>query len=190
MKRRNRLRAVLVLLIVTVVAVVAAGCSRSVDGTPLSVQQANSQGGDQSGNVDTDQYDQLTLECQILRTDQIAKAVGGTGADAIFFGANCRWYVDGPVAAYVTFNWFEWGTVNVEKDTAKKLGYTTDNVKVASQAAFTSTDPRRPAVCGVTTRAPSRGVYSFWVEPVGGAAAADPCAAPTKLMELVLGGGQ
>ncbi len=76
MRRRNRLRAVLVLLIVTVVAVVAAGCSRSVDGTPLSVQQANSQGGDQSGNVDTDQYDQLTLECQILRTDQIAKAVG------------------------------------------------------------------------------------------------------------------
>lgn len=190
MRHRNRIRAVLVLLIVSVVAVVAAGCSRSVDGTPLSVQQANSQGGDQSGNVDTDQYDQLTLECQILRTDQIAKAVGGTGAEAIFFGANCRWYVDGPVAAYVTFNWFEWGTVNVEKDTAKKLGYTTNNVKVASQAAFTSTDPRRPAVCGVTTRAPSRGIYSFWVEPVGGSAAADPCAAPTKLMELVLSGGQ
>ncbi|MGC4933975.1 DUF3558 domain-containing protein [Gordonia sp. DT30] len=175
----------MVMLVVTL----AAACSRSVDGQPLSVQQADSQGSG-SGNVDTDQYDELTLECQILRTDQVAKAVGGTSAEAIFFGANCRWYVDGPVAAYVTFNWFEWGSVNVEKDTAKRLGYDTENIKIASQAAFTQTQARRPGVCGVTTRAPSRGIYTFWVEPVGGGAAQDPCVAPTKLMQLVLNGGQ
>ena len=98
--------------------------------------------------------------------------------------------VDGAVAANVTFNWFEWGDFSVEKDAAKRLGYTTENVRIVSQAAFTQRDPKRPAVCGVTSRAPTRGVYTFWVEPIGGAAAADPCVAPTKLMELLLNGGQ
>lgn len=185
---RTRGRALIVLMLILVTAL-AAGCARSVEGQALSVEQAGSSD-QQSGNVDTDQFDRLTLECQVVSTDQVAKAVGGTSAEAVFFGANCRWLVSGPVTAYVTFNWFEWGTLNVEKDTDKKLGYLTENVTIASQAAFTVKDPKRPAVCGVTTRAPSRGVYTFWVEPVGSGSSDDPCAAPTKLMELLLNGGQ
>lgn len=185
---RRRRTGVLLLVLAAVVIALVSSCARTVDGEALSVEAARSSG-QQPGSVDTDQFDQLTLECEVLSTDQVAKAVGGSAADAIFFGANCRWYVDGPVAAYVTFNWFEWGNVNVEKDTDKKLGYTTENIKIASQSAFTATHPDRPGVCGVTTRAPSRGIYTFWVEPVG-AAPGDPCAAPTKLMELLLNGGQ
>ncbi|NDK88456.1 DUF3558 domain-containing protein [Gordonia desulfuricans] len=184
---RGSCRPAVWLAILAVIVAVLAGCARDVDGDAVAVGQG---GQNTSGNVDTDQYDQLTLECQILSDAQIAKAVGGTSASSTFNGAICRWIVDGPVAANVTFNWFEWGNLNVEKDTGKKLGYVTENVKVVGQAAFTQRDPRRPNVCGVTTRAPSRGVFTFWVEPIGGSASADPCAAPTKLMELVLNGGQ
>jgi hypothetical protein len=185
---RRRRTAVVIVLAALIVGLLAS-CTRSVDGQALSVEEARSSA-QQSGNADTDQFDQLTLECQVLSTDQVAKAVGGSAAQAIFFGANCRWFVAGAVTAYVTFNWFEWGNLNVEKDTDKQLGYTTENIKIASQTAFTARDPKRPAVCGVTTKAPSRGIYTFWVEPVGSGAFDDPCTAPTKLMELLLNGGQ
>ena len=183
----RRVRRVVVPLLVALAVLVGALSGCTVDGQAVSSEQANA---DQPGNVDTDRFDKLTLECQVLSTAQIAKAVGGTSARGTFNGAICRWIVDGPVAANVTFNWFEWGDFNVEKDTAKRLGYTTETVRIVSQAAFTQRDPKRPGVCGVTSRAPTRGVYTFWVEPIGGAAAADPCAAPTKLMELLLNGGQ
>ncbi|MED5802409.1 DUF3558 domain-containing protein [Gordonia sp. Z-3] len=163
----------------------ATGCS--VDGTPVAVGAADDQ---QPGNVDTDQFDNLLLECSVLSPMQIADAVGGTVARGTFNGAICRWIVEGTTTAGVTFNWFEWGDPNVEKDTAKELGYQTENIKVASQAAFTQRDPDRPAVCGVTARAPSRGVFTWWVEPRTSAVPADPCAAPIKLMELLLSGGQ
>lgn len=181
--RRPRLVLFAALLLV---AGLLAGCARTIDGEAVAVGAADNQ---QDGNVDTDQFDNLTLECQVVSAPQIAKIVGGTGAQGTFNGAICRWIVDGPVTANVTFNWFEWGDLTVEKDTAKRFGYTTENIKVASQTAFTQRDPKRPAVCGVTTRAPSRGVYTWWVEPAG-AAPADPCAAPIKLMELLLNGGQ
>ena len=168
----RRVRRVVVPLLVALAVLVGALSGCTVDGQAVSSEQANA---DQPGNVDTDRFDKLTLECQVLSTAQIAKAVGGTSARGTFNGAICRWIVDGPVTANVTFNWFEWGDFNVEKDTAKRLGYTTENVRIVSQAAFTQRDPKRPAVCGVTTRAPTRGVYTFWVEPIGGAAAADPC---------------
>ncbi|MYR08643.1 DUF3558 domain-containing protein [Gordonia sp. SID5947] len=162
-------------------------CARDIDGEPVAVGAADNE---QEGHVDTDQYDKLLLECEVLSTAQIAQAVGGSVARGTFNGAICRWLVEGATSASVTFNWFEWGDPNVEKETAKKLGYETENIKVASQAAFTQRDPKRPAVCGVTARAPSRGVFTWWVEPRTAAVAADPCAAPIKLMELLLSGGQ
>ncbi|MDY6809240.1 MAG: DUF3558 domain-containing protein [Actinomycetota bacterium] len=180
-----RRRVIAVLGAVLVVLGVATGCT--VDGTPVAVGAADDQ---QSGNVDTDQFDNLLLECSVLSPNQIAEAVGGTIARGTFNGAICRWIVEGSITAGVTFNWFEWGDPNVEKDTAKELGYETENIKVASQAAFTQRDPNRPAICGVTARAPSRGVYTWWVEPRTSAVPADPCAAPIKLMELLLTGGQ
>lgn len=156
----------------------------SVDGTP--VRQGRDVGSD-TGNVDTDKFEKLLAECEILPGKQIAEAVGGTVADPSFFGANCRWNVLTPTSVEVMFNWFEWGSYNHEKDTAKRLGFTTENIKVRSQAAFTARDPKRPSVCGVTAKAPSGGVYTWWVEPAG-AANGDACDAPIKLMELILSG--
>ncbi|MGV9712141.1 DUF3558 domain-containing protein [Gordonia sp. NPDC003424] len=182
-------RALSVLAALVLIVAVASACARTVDGNPVAVGAADNE---QEGHVDTDQFDKLLLECSVLSPAQIGQAVAGDGAIArgTFNGAICRWIVEGSMVADVTFNWFEWGNPTVEKDTAKRLGYQTENIKVASQAAFTQRDPKRPAVCGVTARAPSRGVYTWWVEPRSNAVPADPCAAPIKLMELLLSGGQ
>ncbi|MBD0023463.1 DUF3558 domain-containing protein [Gordonia pseudamarae] len=161
-----------------------AGCS--VDGEPVAVGQRDT-GGD--SQVDTDRYDNLLLECDILSDATISKVLGGGSVQGTFVGAICRWIVTGATTTSVTFTWYESGSLNSEKQIAKKFGYTTENIKIASQTGFTQRDPKDPGKCGVTARAPSRGVFTWWTEPRGGAAA-DPCAAPTKLMELVLSGGQ
>ncbi|GGF23777.1 DUF3558 domain-containing protein [Williamsia phyllosphaerae] len=176
-------------VLVAVLALVLSSCSRSVDGEAVPLG-GGAQSGSSDGNVDTDQFDKLLLECSLLTTDQIAKAVGGEAAQSSFNGAICRWVVSGAVTTGVTFNWFESGNQRAEKDVARKLGYTTENVRISSTAAFTQRDPRRPAACGVTANSPARGVYTWWVEPRATGASGDPCAAPTKLMELVLSGGQ
>lgn len=181
-------RPLAVLFAVLLGLTVLSACGRNVDGEPLPVGAGDTSG---SSDIDTDQFDKLLLECDVLPDATIAEVVAGGGfAERSFTGAICRWQVAGTTdVAGVTFNWFEWGSVNVEKETAKKLGYETENVKVASQSAFTQRSPDRPGVCGVTARAPSRGTFTWFVEPRG-AAQGDPCTAPIKLMELLLRGGQ
>lgn len=179
-RRRSRAATWFVAVVATVLLTIT-GCT--VDGTAHPV------GGnaDQPGAVNTDQFDKLLLECAILSPTQIAKAVGGIFATGSFNGAICRWTVSGTVTTAVTFNWFEWGTMAVEQRTAKRLGYTTENIKIADvYTAFTQRDPKRPAMCGVTSKAPSRGVYTWWVEPR--AVVGDACASAIKLMTLVLRG--
>ncbi|WOC11633.1 DUF3558 domain-containing protein [Gordonia sp. MP11Mi] len=179
----NRVRRVAAASAVAVAAVVGIGAC-SVDGSP--VREGRDVGTD-TGHVDTDRFEKLLAECEILPSSQIADAVGGAVADPSFFGANCRWTVLGTNTAEVMFNWFEWGSYNHEKDTAKRLGFTTENIEVRSQAAFTARDPKRPNVCGVTAKAPGGGIYTWWVEP-SGTPTGDACAGPTKLMELILTG--
>ncbi|MFW0788797.1 DUF3558 domain-containing protein [Gordonia sp. CPCC 205333] len=167
-----------------VAAVLLSISSCTVDGTahPIGGGSAN-----QSGGLQTDRFEQLLLECDILTPALVAKSVGGSFASRNFNGAICRWTVSGSTTTAVTFNWFEWGSMAVEQRTAKKLGYTTENIKIAdTYTAFTQRDPKRPAMCGVTSKAPGRGVYTWWVEPrvVSG----DSCAAAVKLMTLVLRG--
>lgn len=184
----RRAGAALVALLAVVLLV--AGCTRSIDGEARPLGGGTAQGdGSDNGSVDTNQFDKLLLECTLLSPEQIATAVGGTAAESTFNGAICRWVVSGAVPLGVTFTWFETGTMAAEKQTVEKLGYATDTIRVSGTSAFTSRDPQRPGVCGVTAKSPDRGVYTWWVEPRGGGAgAADPCAAPTKLMELVLRG--
>lgn len=141
--------------------------------------------GKQKGDVDTSQFEGLLTECQIVTEDDIAKAVGGLSADRGFNGAICRWVVSGGGTTDVTLAWYEWGDFNLEKTTAQRLGFTTENIQVNSVASFTMRDPARPAVCGVTSRSPGRGTITWWVEPHS-APAGDPCAGPIKLMELVI----
>ncbi|WP_245569634.1 DUF3558 domain-containing protein [Gordonia shandongensis] len=164
------------------IAVIASACT--VDGQ--AVREGRVPGGT-TGEVDTDQFENHLLECEVVSPGQVAKAVGGSLARRTFSGAICRWIVS-PGDVDVTFNWFEWGDYNLEKETAQKLGFTTENVTVRSQSAFTQRDPARPNVCAVTAKSPRGGIYTWWVEPSGDAAGGDPCAAPTTLMELVLTG--
>ena len=177
------LRRRLAAAVLAVVATVGLGAC-TVDGT--AVREGRSVGTD-DGAVDTDRFERLLAECEVLPGPVIAETVGGAVADPSFFGANCRWMVLTPAPVEVTFNWFEWGSYNHEKDTAKRLGFVTENIQVRSQAGFTARDPERPGVCGVTSKAPGGGVYTWWVEPHDGQGA-DPCAAPTRLMELILTG--
>ncbi|MGB6247014.1 MULTISPECIES: DUF3558 domain-containing protein [Gordonia] len=165
----------------TVLAAVLTLTACTVDGT--AVREGRSVGTD-TGHVDTDRFEKLLAECEVLPAAKIAQVIGGTTASPNFFGANCRWVVM-PQQVDVTFNWFEWGDYNLEKETAQRLGFTTENIAIQSQSAFTQRDPKRPHVCGVTAKATAGGVFTWWVEPEGGQAG-DPCIAPTKLMELIL----
>ncbi|OCW86286.1 DUF3558 domain-containing protein [Gordonia hongkongensis] len=181
-------RALIVIAAVLLGLTALAGCARTVDGEAVPLGAADQSG---SSDIDTDQFDRLLLECDVLPDAMIADVVAGGGfAERSFSGAICRWLVSGTTdVVSVTFNWFEWGNVNVEKETAKKLGFQTENIKVASQSAFTQRSPDRSGVCGVTARAPSRGIFTWFVEPRS-APQGDPCEAPIKLMELLLQGGQ
>ncbi|MCF8570131.1 DUF3558 domain-containing protein [Gordonia sp. HY002] len=180
---RIRMRRAVAASALATAAVLAVGAC-DVDGTPV---REGREAAVDTGRVDTDKFENLLAECEILPAKQIADAVGGQIADPSFFGANCRWTVMAPTTVEVMFNWFEWGSYTHEKDTAKRLGYTTENITVRSQAAFTARDAKRPNVCGVTSKAPSGGVYTWWVEPSGGAHG-DACDAPIKLMALILTG--
>lgn len=178
-----RMRRAVAAAALAVVAGVGVGAC-TVDGTP--VREGRDTGTD-TGHVDTSKIEGLLTECGILLDDQVADAVGGGAAIGSFNGANCRWTVVGAGTIDVMFNWFEWGSYNLEKDTAKRLDFTTENVQVRSQAAFTARDPKRPGVCGVTAKAPGGGIYTWWVEP-SGEPKGDACDAPKKLMELILSG--
>ncbi|MFT4201056.1 DUF3558 domain-containing protein [Gordonia sp. (in: high G+C Gram-positive bacteria)] len=173
MKRFRRAAAVVALA----ATVGIAGCT--TDGTPHPEGQVK-----KKGQVNTDKFDKLTLECQILNPMQIGKAIGGAVPSPGFNGAICRWTVLGPRITTVTFNWFEWGTVSAEQRTAKKMGYETENIKINGISAVQQTKSGRN-ICGVTAKAPSRGIYTWFVESPG-PAAADPCDGAKKLMELVL----
>ncbi|GED98678.1 hypothetical protein nbrc107697_27170 [Gordonia crocea] len=176
----NHLRRIGVAVVAIAAVFSLAGCNGG-DNNPLP------RGNDPvrpKGHVDTDKYDKVTLECQIVSPAEIGKAIGGAVGSPDFNGAICRWTVYGAMRMTVTFNWFEWGSMSVEQRTAKKLGYETENVKVNGSSAFTQTKAGRN-ICGVTAKAPSRGIYTWFVEAEGGSSG-DTCQSATKLMELVL----
>ena len=79
MSPRRRLALTIVALAVVLGMV---GCT--VDGKPYPEGVAQPK-----GHVDTDRFDKLTLECQILSPSQIGKAVGG-GAGARSTGGPAR----------------------------------------------------------------------------------------------------
>ena len=126
----------------------------------------------------------VAVHNRVLTPAQIGKAVGAPVGSPGFNGAICRWTAFGASQMTITFNWFEWGSVMAEQRTAKKMGYATENVKINGSSAFTQTKSDRN-ICGVTAKAPSRGIYTWFVETLG-PPSGDPCDGPTKLMELVL----
>ncbi|MFW0791947.1 DUF3558 domain-containing protein [Gordonia sp. CPCC 205333] len=159
------------------VALTACGGS-TTDGPDVAASSNPSR----QARVDTDKFERLSLECELLTIEQIAETVGAPIKDNEFTGPICRWEAAGDV--WVSFHWFEWNTIRREKSVATALGYTTETIKIGGTTGFTQVKGRRPDTCGVTAKSPGRGVYTWFVNrPVGGG---DPCAAPKKLMELSL----
>src|SRR5699024_10655435 len=105
-----------------------AGCSGTVDGEASTAPGA-------TGSASDQKYAKLLEECTIVPRDAIARAVGTMAVFETFSGAVCRWRsID--AGTDVQFNWFETGTMRTEKDTAERLGYNVENVRISGGVAY------------------------------------------------------
>lgn len=165
-------------LVILVTAVLLAGCSTTVDGTPKA----------ESFDSSTDsQFTDLLTECDAVSDDQIAATVGGDAIERGFFGAICRWDVAGPNGIVkVTFNWFENGSLDTERDANEKMMYAIEDTMVQGRKAIRLRPPNDPGSCGVTAGSPDSGVVGWWVQYLPGSGFPDPCAAATTLMDLTI----
>lgn len=126
---------------------VLSGCGATVDGTPVP------EGATAPGS--SSEYAALLTECDVVDREQIVEAVGGGAIERGFFGAICRWSVAGPAGPVrVTFDWFETGSLDVERETAQRLGYAVEDVSVAGRCSRGSRTI--PARAGSPPAAPSR----------------------------------
>nr|WP_232320245.1 DUF3558 domain-containing protein [Rhodococcus sp. WMMA185] len=173
--RRIR-RAVRVVAATAAVGLIA-GCGSSIQGSPRAEGE--------SSPGDNEQFTALLEECSAVTEGQIAQTVGADAIERGFFGAICRWDTigsNGP--AKVTFNWFETGSLDTEKETGEKLGYAVESSTVQGNRSLVMRPPDDPGSCGVTVGSPSGGVVGWWVQFT--AAAADPCDAASTLAELTV----
>lgn len=155
-----------------------AGCSSTVQGTPKAESFDSS--------ADTE-FTNLLTECDAVADDRIAETVGGDAIARGFFGAICRWDVAGPNGMVkVTFNWFENGSLDAERDANEKMMYTTSDIVVQGRKAIRVQPPNDPASCGVTAGSPDSGVVGWWVQYLPGSGNPDPCDAATTLMDLTI----
>ncbi|WP_430333812.1 DUF3558 domain-containing protein [Rhodococcus sp. ACT016] len=162
-----------------VVGVLAlSGCGATVGGTPVP------EGATAPGSSSA--YAALLTECDAVEPEQIADAVGGGAIERGFFGAICRWSVDGPAGpTRVTFNWFETGTLDVERETSQRLGYAVEDTTVDGRRAVLSRPPGDPGACGIAAGSPVSGVIGWWVQYRSGGHP-DPCEAAATLVKLTL----
>lgn len=162
-----------------VVGVLAlSGCGATVDGTPVP-EGATAPGA-------SSEYAALLTECDAVDSEHIAEAVGGGPIERGFFGAICRWTVAGPAGPVrVTFNWFETGALDVEREASQRLGYEVEDASVDGRRAVLSRQPQDPGSCGISTGSPVSGVIGWWVQ-YRGAGHPDPCEAAATLAKLTL----
>ncbi|NLE78380.1 MAG: DUF3558 domain-containing protein, partial [Rhodococcus sp.] len=154
--------------VAAVTALIVAGCTSTVEGTP----QPEGSGGVAAGELGD--FTRLLEECNALTDEKIAEVIG---ADAIvrgFFGAICRWDAVGAMGTTsVTFNWFETGSLETERSVADGLGYEVSNISIEGRRALAVRQPADPGSCNVTAGSPSGGVFGWWVQY--GAGGGDPC---------------
>ncbi|WP_024796104.1 DUF3558 domain-containing protein [Tomitella biformata] len=126
-------------------------------------------------------FAKLLRECQVVEPLELADITGVPDLASTFSGAICRWNsTDG--SAMVTLNWFEHGSMRVEKDTAERLGYEVENEKLGGSVVYVERDPNDQSSCGVTARASDQGIIGWWVQ----GSVADPCQAALDLAALSL----
>ncbi|MFD3426456.1 DUF3558 domain-containing protein [Nocardia fluminea] len=171
-------------VLVLVSAAVLAGCGQTVSGTAAPVGSGGSS--DEKVNVD---FDKLLRECEVLTEDQMAQAVGVDEMfSASFVGAVCMWDVLGAPGggAKLTLNWYENGSLNVERQTYQKLGYNSAITTIQGASAVEIRRPGDPDSCGVSAKAADAGVVGWWINYRPKSAHPDPCPVAAKLVELTL----
>ncbi|RVW01097.1 DUF3558 domain-containing protein [Rhodococcus xishaensis] len=177
-EQRARVSSIATAAAATIGVLVLTGCAATVPGAPRP------EGAATPGT--SSRYAALLTECDAVDSDQIAHAVGGGAIDRGFFGAICRWSVAGPAGPVrVTFNWFETGSLAVERETSHRLGYAVEDVSVDGRRAVLSRQPQDPGTCGIASGAPDSGVIGWWVQ-YQAAEHPDPCEAAATLVKLTL----
>jgi hypothetical protein len=163
------------------VAVLAGGCSQTVDGTPEREGAGDVPRNDNSAQ----QYPNLLKECDVLTEDILAKTVGAQPLDiqSTFVGAVCRWQAANPAGLIdITRFWFEQGSLDNERKTAQQLQYQVEGRRVngIDSIVMKPNDPN--GACGVASDA--AGVVGWWINPQ--APGIDACGMAVKLLELTL----
>lgn len=159
------------------VAVTTAGCGRSIEGQPIPA-------GAGAGGASSEFTDLLT-ECDAVAEEKIAETVGADSVYRGFFGAICRWEGEGPAGVVkVTFNWFESGSLDREREAGEELGYSVENTTVEGRRALQLRRPNDPLSCGVTAGDSTTGIFGWWVQYAS--SGADPCEAAATLARLTL----
>ncbi|MCX5041609.1 DUF3558 domain-containing protein [Aldersonia sp. NBC_00410] len=165
------------LLSAAAIATLATGCSKTVEGTALPAGSSGEHG----------EFRNLLTECDAVGDQQIADAVGAEAISRTFFGAICRWDASGPSGRIkVVFNWFETGSLEVERQTNEQLGYGVEDTTIEGRRAILLHRPGDGDSCGVSAGAPDQGVIGWWVHYRPGSPHPDPCDAARKLAELTL----
>lgn len=171
-------RRVLAALLATVaLSGILTGCSRTIEGTAVPVGAAGEHG----------EFRNLLTECDAVSDAQIADVVGADAIDRSFFGAICRWDANGPSGRIkIVFNWFETGSLEVERQTNTQLGYGVEDILIQGRKAILLHRPGDGDSCGISAGAPDQGVIGWWVHYRPGSPHPDPCDAVRKLAELTL----
>ncbi|MBW0273384.1 hypothetical protein ATM97_25210 [Nocardia sp. MH4] len=180
---RPAARLAAIAVIIAAAGTALAGCGRTVPGAPAAVGEG---GGGSAVNVD---FDKLLRECEVLTEEQMAEAVGGDAQfNDSFVGAVCMWDVVGAPGggAKLTLNWYEHGSLNVERQTYQKLGYNSAITTIQGASAVEIRRPGDPDSCGVSAKAADAGVVGWWINYRAGSAHPDPCPVAAKLVELTL----
>ncbi|MDO3650149.1 DUF3558 domain-containing protein [Nocardia mangyaensis] len=177
------MRTAAVAIALVAVCTSVSSCGRTIPGTPGAV---GSGGGEGAVNVD---FDKLLRECEVLTPQQMSQAVGDEAQfSASFVGAVCMWDVlGGPGGnAKLTLNWYENGSLNVERQTYQRLGYESGITTIQGASAVEIRRPGDPDSCGVTAKAADAGVVGWWINYRAGSSHPDPCPVAAKLVELTL----
>jgi hypothetical protein len=165
------------LLAIVAIVTTVTGCSRTVEGLAVPAGSSGEHG----------EFRNLLTECDAVSDEQIADAVGADAISRSFFGAICRWDANGPSGRIkVVFNWFETGSLEVERQTNGQLGYAVEDTMIEGRRAILLRRPADADSCGISAGAPDQGVIGWWVHYRPGVPHPDPCDAVRKLAELTL----
>ncbi len=162
-------------------AVLAAGCGREIPGNAVPL-------GSGGGTVRPD-FDKLLRECEVLTEEQMRAAIGkDVSFDETFVGAICMWDLIGAPGGngLATLSWYENGSLNVERQTYTKLGYSSTIIQIQGASALEVRRPQDSDSCGVIAKAADAGVIGWWINYRAGSAHPDPCPVAAKLVELTL----